>query len=470
MGFWTVTVPQICRTEPAVWDAMIAISALFEHPSQSLDFALLRNSNAPERGLNQSQQDALAWYSRSISNIQSQIHSGSADPYVALVSCVLFICIETLQGRIEEALELFRQGVSLILDLRIQASLSCVSVSKTNLLEDTVIPLFVRLGTTSLAIAGVEASAVFALVETPLQPIFASLDSARSAIALLSAEAILFDREANQHLKAVGGDLAVSSEMLERQKALQTRLNDWHQAYINLCQSHYPDATSPADVESVLLAYYAASYVHVSGCLTQSESTYDTHREKFLMIVEQAVLHLNNLSGPKAIQPPFTFEMGIGLPLSLVALKCREPALRRKALGLLRQAPPMQGFFKCTPLVLLIENLMILEEGYALALRESTSPTVIGAPARDQQNEPAFMAGQRATETGSTLTTIPEEARICFYGVFRPSNGLPPSIKDEDFAGYNRGPNQLFLEIARNRYDELSGTCYPVHEVLPLDG
>lgn len=470
MDFWTAVVPQICRTEPAVWDAMIAISALFEYPDQSLDFALLTNTSAQEHALNQSQQDALAWYSRSISTIHLQIERGSADPYIALVSCVLFICIETLQGHIEEALELFRQGVSLILDLRIQASLGCILNSKTDLLECTIIPLFSRLGAMSLAIAGVQASAVFALAENHLPLVFTSLDSARSAITVLSTEAMLFDREAGEHLKAVGGDSAVGSEMLERQKVLQTRLDHWHRAYITFCYVCYPEPANPAKIESVLLAYYAASYIQVSGCLSQRESIYDIYREKFVIIVEQAVLCLSALAGPKGVQPPFTFEMGIGLPLSLVALKCREPALRRKALSLLRQAPPVQGLFKCTPVALLFENLMMLEEGYALSLREPVGLMATETFTGCQQDDSVSIAGRAATQMGSIPTTIPEEARICFYGVFRPSNGLPPSIKEEDFAGYNRGPDQLFLEIARNRYDEVNSMWYPVHEVLPLGG
>ncbi|KAJ5161832.1 hypothetical protein N7492_007224 [Penicillium capsulatum] len=448
---------------------MIAISALFEHPSQCLDFSLLRNTSAPEHVLNQNQQDALAWYARSISGIHSQIERGCADPYIALVSCVLFICIETSQGRMEEALELFRQGVSLILDLHMQISLGQVSASKRIFLESTIIPQFVRLGTMALAIAGVQASAVFALAETRSRPTFPSIDCARSAITVLSAEAMLFNREASDYLKGVQGDSAVSPGMFERQEDLLTRLDHWREAYISFCHSHDAEGSTPEKTESILLAYYAASYIYVAGCLTRRESIYNTYHKKFEMIVDQATLSLNALAGPKGVQPPFTFEMSIGLPLSLVALKCREPILRRKALGLLRRAPPMQGFFKCTPMALLIENLMMLEEGYTLALR-GPSDLLGNGNIGDQSSAPVSTTEQQGAKVTSIPTSIPEEARICFYGVFRPSNGLPPSIKEEDFARYNCGPDQLFLEIARNRYDGPSNTWYPVHEVLPLGG
>ena len=431
--------PQICRSEPAVWDGIIAISTLFEYPDQCLDFTLLRKASTERNALNTSQQDALAWYSRSISSIHSQIERGSADPYVALVSCVLFICIETLQGRIEEALQLFEQGVRLIFDLRVQIGLGGVSATKAALLEDTIIPLFLRMGANSLTVSGFQAGGIFALADLYALPVFTSIDAARSAITILSAEAMLFDREARVHLQAVGGDAFVDPAMLQRQKNLQSRLLRWHQAYMDLCRTYDQGSKNPAKKESILLAYYAASYIHVSACLTQQETVYDSYYDDFLTIVEQASLALNTLAGPNGTQPPFTFEMGVGVPLFLTVLKCREPVLRRKALGLLQQSPPMQGFFKCTPVALLAENLMKIEESYTLT-----------------------------PEKPADSMSIPEEARICFYGIFRPSNGLPPSIKEEDFARYRRGPDQLFLEIARNRYDETNGRWFPVHEVLSL--
>lgn len=91
------------RAEPAVWDAINSISILFESPEQCSDPVFLRRQNESFHAPSQNQKDALTWYSRSLSNIRLQIDRGSADPYVALITCVLYICVETLQGRVEEA-------------------------------------------------------------------------------------------------------------------------------------------------------------------------------------------------------------------------------------------------------------------------------------------------------------------------------------------------------------------------------
>lgn len=461
IDFWTDVVPQLCRTEPAVWDAMIAISGLFEHPDQCSDFTLLRTHEKSSYQLDQSQQEALAWYSRSISSIHSQIERGKADPYIALISCVLFICIETIQGRMEEALQIYEQGVNLILDLRTQVALGWVSTTKAALLEHMLIPLFLRLGTVSLTISGFQPGNVFALSEPNTRAsTFTSISSARSAITVLAMEVMLFEREARVHVDTVGGEAFVSRDMLARKQSLQTRLGDWKRSYDCYCQNFSAESSSLLAFEPVLLTYQAAASVSLSGCLTYSEAVYDAHIADFVTIVDQAEMVLGASAGPDGTQPPFTFEMGVGIPLFLTSLKCRETGLRHQALQLLRQAPPMQGFFKCTPVALLAESLARIEESYAQMMREAKSY-------RDLAETPTSVTGALSMQTPPEL--IPEEARVSFCGVFRPANGFPPGITESDVDRWSRGPDQLYLNYSRHTLDATSNTWQQIFEIVPLE-
>jgi hypothetical protein len=461
IDFWTSVVPQLCRTEPAVWDAMIAISGLFEHPDQCADFSLLRAQEKSLHHLNQSQKDALAWYSRSISSIHSQIERGKADPFIALISCVLFICIETIQGRMEEALILYNQGVRLILDLRTQVAFGGVSATKAALLEQNIIPLFLRLGTISLTISGVQPSELFAVAEKETGASrFTSISSARTAITVLATEVMLFDREARVHLDTVGGGAFVSQDMLTKKQCLQAQLDDWLRAYNCLCESISAESSSSLTFEPVLLTYHAATSISLSGCLTSSETVYDAHIADFVTIVQHADLVLSASAGPDGSQPPFTFEMGVGIPLFLTSMKCRETSLRHRALQLLRQAPPMQGFFKCTPVALLAGNLMRLEEGYASMIQEAT---------REQLAFDSSTSIAGAQSIQSMAGFIPEEARLSFCGVFRPANGFPPGIAETDVVRWGRGPDQLFLHYSKKSFDATSGIWQQVSEIVPLE-
>lgn len=450
VDFWTGDVPQICRNEPAVWNAVIAISALYENPKQCMDFHFLRDRRNTAHFLNHAQQDALAWYSRSISSISLQIQQGSADPYIALISCALFICVETIQGHMEQALELYRQGITLILDLRAQIGHGAVSISKGVLLERSIVPLFLRLGTSSLTISGTQFPIeLFAFVETDMS---ASVDSARSILSVLAAEVILFEREANLHLREVGAEAAVSPEMVAKKDALRVRLVEWHRAYTNLCQRNRSVPTLSIYPEPILLTYHATALICMTGCLKQQETVFDAHFADFATIVAQSKLILDASAGPNGVQPPFTFEMSVGVPLAMTVLRCRDPVLRRRALVLLRLAPPIQGFFKCAPVALLSEMLMKLEEGYGLAVRENTAAL-----------------SQTIEATTSQAALIPEEARIHDYGIFRPNEWQPPWITEEDLAAFSLSPNQLYLGFSRNQYDKESSRWRPTYQCIPLE-
>lgn len=471
VDFWTLVVPQICRSEPAVWDAMIAISSLFEYPNQCLDFHFLSDRRNKAYSLNSVQQDALTWYSRSISSVHSQIQHGRTDPYIALISCALFICIETIQGRMEEALELYRRGVSLILNLRAQMGHGGAYFGQAALLERNVIPLFLRMGILSLTISGTQPpSELLALFKTGISVGVASVDSARNNIVVLAAETMLFEREATLHLREARAESAVSAEMLAKKEALRGQLTEWHRGYTNLCQSNSSSSTEPIHLEPMLLIYHATAMICVTGCLRQQETVYDVHFADFVTIVEHSTAILRGSAGPNGAQPPFTFEMSVGIPLAVTALRCRDPGLRRRAIDLLRRAPPIQGFFKCTPLAHLSENLMRLEEGYALGLRQGNTMAIshevlnnsasLGLPA-------AVMTHQAAT---SQAALIPEEARVHDYSIFRPNNCQPPWITEEDIARFGLGPNALYLGFSTNQFHVNTGTWRPVFQCIPLGG
>ncbi|KAJ5627632.1 hypothetical protein N7490_009860 [Penicillium lividum] len=452
VDFWTKVIPQISRSEPAIWDGIIAISALFEHPNQRLDFPLVRNHRKGSHALNQVQQEALSWYSRSISTVHSRINRGCADPYLALISCVLFICVETIQGRLEEALQLFHQGVTLISDLRTQISHGNVSLSKASLLEHTIIPLFLRMGSLSLTISGTQPSEIFSFAESHTGGFF-SIEHARSTMIILAAEVILFEREAGMYRRATDADSVVDIAIVAREQALRARLAKWYASYTELRRSYCPII----EPDPLLLSYHAAASITLTGCLTSLEMVFDAHLADFSVIVEQATLILDASRRPDGSQPPFTFEPGVGVPLFLTALKCRQPGLRRRALQLLREAPPMQGFFICPPVAIMAGRLMMLEESY------STS-TVAGSIDNSSLDNPFSLT---MLQTGSQIP-VPEEARINYYCIFRPQEWYPPGFNLEESSKIGCGPDQLFLHFSRNRFDSDSNVWRRIFECVPL--
>ncbi|RHZ68351.1 hypothetical protein CDV55_107157 [Aspergillus turcosus] len=473
MDFWGGVVPQVCRSEPAVWDAINAISALFESPEPCFDPVWLRQNDTNSEALRSNHDDALRWYSRSLANMRRQIDRGSVDIHVALISCILFICIETLQGRVEEALRLYQQGVSLIFELRAGGTRmgSCPGSAS---LEDTIIPIFLRLGTIALSISGVPVSGLLDEMQSLAGNTFSSLSSARLAMTALAAEGMIFQRTVEEHFAINGHEVPIPLAFKNKQEDIQKRLAAWHRAYTNLVNSSDPSKL-PTSGTSLLLTFHAATFVITTVCTEQLETAYDAYLPQFRLIVEQSAVHLEASAGPNGRQPPFTFEMGPGLSLFLTAIKCREPWLRRRALQLLRKAPPMQGLYKCPPGATLAEAFMRLEESGSVfdasspKCAESYGESTRRSDDLDRMSTvPEEQYARNESETIPLAALIPEEYRIHGYCVFRPRDD-PWPLGDLDISKWNRGPDQIYLKFSRNRFDENAMTWRMVHDIVPID-
>ncbi|KAL4984718.1 hypothetical protein BDW68DRAFT_166571 [Aspergillus falconensis] len=487
-SFWTVTVPRVCRVETAVWDAVNAISTLFEFPGMCLDFVFLRHEKT-QSSLNEKQIEALGWYSRSLSKIQSAIERGNLNAQVALVSCVLFICIEMVQGRVEEALALYGQGVQLIHGLRAKARYAAQSASDVDFLETTIVPLFVRLGTAALGISGVPICDLFSGLDTQHGYLFGSLEDARDALIPLAAEVQIFQRDTgrNPFIPGPGGDPVIPSSSeaelvlaTAKRERLQERLDAWFSAYTALTTQPQSMKNAPftatskisTSIRAILLTFHATLSTILATSLLQTACIYDAHLSAYRTITEQATIALESLRKPDGTQPVFTFELGVGLPLFWTALTCREPRIRREALRLLRIAPPMQGFSKAQVGLALAGRIMQLEEGFARDMLSKTLRPEVenrGALLTPPYDSTAEKEGPEMAATDIDIF-VPEEARIQHYAVFRPRD--QPHVlgpHEHDISKWGRSPDQLFLRFTRNQWDEEIGAWVLSDECVPMN-
>lgn len=304
----------IIRSEPAVWDAMVSISSLFESPDPCPDLTFQHLGHS--RTFNQNQRDALDWYSRSVSAVRQEIQRGGVDPFVGLITCVLFICIEALLGSVNEAFLLYGQGVQLILALKAQKSNETLAAINPSLLEDTIIPIFVRLGAVSLNTQHF-VNALLRETGYVFTPTFPSLKSAREAIAVLTAEIQGFELICEEDLMKSHAP-NISEELMNQQIALSSKLQSWRTGFNRLMESlSNKDALTPlqAGTAAVLLTYYEMLSVILGVCASPSRITTDDYTRNYENILEQSNISLAATERHDGTQPPFTFEMGAGLPV-----------------------------------------------------------------------------------------------------------------------------------------------------------
>ncbi|PYH99840.1 C6 zinc finger domain protein [Aspergillus ellipticus CBS 707.79] len=481
IDFWRNIVPQICRVEPAVWDAIISISALFESPEPCPDLVFLRQKDF--HVLNQNHRDALGWYSRSVSAVSRRIERGDVDMFVGLISCVLFICIEGLQGGVEEAFRLYGQGVYLIRALRAQITCGALSATKASLLEDVIVPVFVRLGEIAIALSSDLMHLLTESTSNAMTQGFINLRSAREAIVLLIAEAQVLERSFEAH-QLESGTSELPVELTNKQAALSVRLSSWKTAFgnlVNLLRNR--DIISPQEMSMIalLFAHYDTLFVTIGICLSTMQSLTDSYLPNFQRIVEQCRIALEASARSDGSQPPFTFDISVGLPLWFTSLRCREPRIRRAALTLLRQAPHVQGFYRCVSGAAFGEKVMMVEERYAMAMHaaEGRSNFMIPESAKEfisrgilsnvsgfDLDHPTFTE----VKSGMPLSVlIPEEARVGPVSMFRGRDGFPPGTPDDDIVKGNQSPDQTFLSFSRNKFDKASNSWKRVHGSIPIE-
>ncbi|KAL2869555.1 Zn(II)2Cys6 transcription factor domain-containing protein [Aspergillus lucknowensis] len=459
--FWSIVVPQVCRVEPAVWDAIIALSALFE--------------SREAYGKTENRRHALGWYSRSVTGVRKRIELGHGDVFIGLISCVLFICIEALQGSTEEAIRLYTQGIQLIVALRMEIACGAIPESKASMLERTIVPIFIRLAIMALSMAGVSVRNLLTDTEHMTEG-FASLKAAREVVVSLAIEAMLFQEACEAHHMKVHRASSVPPDLLDRQMILLARVESWRAAFKILVDSlQLKNALSRQQVSTIALltSYHEMSFIIISICTSPLKTITDNYLQNFRNIVDQSRIALDASAREDGTQPPFTFDIGVGFPIWFTCLRCADPTIRRDAIALLRRAPQVQGFYGNPTVLISAEALMIVEESLAVAINAQCSGSsdceVTSADLSIFDISDSFTVPEVNLSPPPTSLNIPEEARIKPLAGFRPRDGLPAGLGDENTTRWNRGRDQPFLHFSRNEYDRENGTWREIHDCIPVD-
>ncbi|KAF6820906.1 C6 zinc finger domain protein [Colletotrichum musicola] len=308
--FWTHLVVQFSHFEPAVRHAVLAISALYEDFHGGARVTRQKRGNA----------FAIGHYGAAIERVKE-----ARDEQLVLLACVLFVCIEYLQGDVEAALRHCRHGI-LILN-----RVGCSSWAREHLL-----PIFRRLSFISffLGVKPGDDAMVPGLVgyDATMPPRFSSVDEAQIAIDDLTLHAIEL---------VAGGDQA-------GREPLETRLQEFTAKVCEL------DATIPPGEPARKMAVCGMrikaemARVQVATIDGEGEMRFDEWTENYRNIVRlakraaefKAALPVDD-ARPRA---SFTFEQGFLSMMGFVSIKCRDLQTRLEALELMTTLPaPKEG-------------------------------------------------------------------------------------------------------------------------------
>jgi hypothetical protein len=435
LPFWRGIIIHMCRSEPAIWDAIIALSSLYYDKSESKDdFIPLFTDDSVYGGKDTVRStQAIEWYARSLSNIRSQIKSATINTQVALVSCILFTCFEALYGNPTQAYELYCQGSALIYSLHSPAAKPSAQIIAESTFASNILPIFIRQGMTTFLFGGNPRSLRIQHGTWSDSHQFESMGDCRIALYRLMEDCFSFANHRPQELRSdpsSSDETTGSADALSKQTDLLTRLQNWLSAFMS------SKTILQADGKELLLMLQGTTYIITATCLSHQESIYDEHIDRFETILQHALDLLSKASKSSNGFPIQSFEMGGGLCLYHIVIKCRDLRLRRRALELFGKVPRVHAFHGIVPGAMLGAKVIELEE------EKEAGSSKCGD-------------GENGHDCVPVLPGYPIESRR-IKGIY---------LNQER---QNDGSVNICLHFSRNKWDPSLLRWYPVKTVLPV--
>lgn len=307
--FWNVLVSQVGQQEPAVRHALVCIGSMYE--------GLGDNSH---RLLTTSQETfAITQYNLAL----KKLISTASDKNMTLLVCLLFICIETLRGNKNMAIEHCRHGITI-----------CNSMPEglSGWAGQELKPIFLRLATFPYFF-GVEACDFpepLGLVSGPMT-VDVTAEERNTAWDWLINRTVRLIRLGLSHRQGPLRQSPKPDDLYEEQRHICRALGPWRNYYKGRRLQGY------LSLEEMLSNLFdemkcIAGTIWASCCLSSNEMVYDEYIDDFeelASLVQQLIDLKTEESGPKG---KFIFEMGFMPYLYFTVLNCRRLDLRLAAL------------------------------------------------------------------------------------------------------------------------------------------
>ncbi|KAF5981950.1 hypothetical protein FBULB1_4544 [Fusarium bulbicola] len=339
--FWTHLVMQFSHFEPTMRHAVLSISSLYE------EFA--RGSRITRQVCGST--FAVDHYNSAIKHVKS-----ASDEQMILVLCILFICIEHLQGDFDAAMQHCRHGIMIL-----------NNSSRPEWMCKYLVPIFRRLSITPFFFGGGKPPTPLPQLigfETPMPAKFNDTREAQIVIDDLMVRIMECLHDGND-------DMIV----------LASSLDEWNSKMNDLEQELPQSATVDKCAICGMRFKQKMARIYVQQPNSHTEMWWDQHIDIFrdaVNLAEEAFLISTTPGYQRIPQSSFSFEMSWLPMLFFVVLKCRDLKLRQPALSLLAQlGTAKEGLFDVGTLYRVGRRLIELEHDISLGDRDGLVSTAV---------------------------------------------------------------------------------------------
>jgi hypothetical protein len=349
---------QICHDHPTVKHGLLALGSLYEEYETA--GSSQNGPHAAEVELHDA--FALQQYNKAVSLLAADISSPDPPIESILATCLIFVFLEFLRNNIPAALNHLKAGLR-ILDQSISIKDSSASFSSSKPqnrpVDDSLVSLFKDLHSQAIIHGYPNTDVSSSALTLPTLQFSAELPTSLSNIADATAalENILGSmfQLVRQIQNTTGFDIDSSHpeamSTAARDAVAQDylfRLSMWFIAFEELLSQLKRDKKSDKKQDimaAVLRLHYLAVSVSLKTLPSDNEMLFDFYTPDFSQIVDLATMLVDELNKEKGHFPMLSMDMGIIGPLFVVAWKCRDAGVRRRAMELLKRAPVREGIW-----------------------------------------------------------------------------------------------------------------------------
>ena len=390
---------QACVTEPSIRHAVLALGALDKTAESLEDFGSLpcvSEANDPARH----HQNALKQYTTAIGHMRVAALRNKQDIRTTLVrysanspdtllieeqvTCLVIFCFEAWDGLKENAVQQIHTGLSLIQDWREEneARFQEPTSKFSSDIEEDLVRAFSRLDVQAISFAfresrSPECQSIVTKKERDLldrmPAVFSSVQDAEvyeSAIIRRTMRFLSFDVPLPKLPRPLlmfpvnGWYGERSSHVVAIQQSLLGDILRWQAAFKPLWKRLKSKDDPSLMIGAMLQMHQTSAFMALTQICIEDEEKFDDYNGVWEEIVNLAEYSLNVLQAAKSSTPKFQFDSHIVIPLHMVGHKCRDRAIRRRAISLLLSYPRREGVWDSTLAGGMSEWAMNVEEAY----------------------------------------------------------------------------------------------------------
>ncbi|KAK0631014.1 hypothetical protein B0T17DRAFT_616591 [Bombardia bombarda] len=396
--FWNTLIIPASLNEPAISHAVLALSSVHKRGIAIPDSQ--RNDPGVDAAPGEQEEFILQHFAKAISSLA--LHSSSKDRAsfrIALITCIVFVCLDYLRGELQTALLHLRHGLRILGQMQILSCntnedgsrVLCLKQSR-DLTDEWIVEAFSRL---NLQVQLFRHPfhhhhpypvilQVVALPDLETIVAFTSIKEAWEHMTHILNRVMSLTHQARERERMTPSPHREESidNLLQHQQTTRRSLSRWSHLFDafqgNSSAEERVPSFSQEELETVHLSlrvHHTMASIMAETCLQPGdESVFDSHTSLFLLLLKQsarmstlAELRNQPVVGGIFLGKPFNMsgsvvDLGWIAPLYYTAIKCRVHRIRLQAIRFLESQPHREGIWDARITSCIARKIMRIEE------------------------------------------------------------------------------------------------------------